>query len=709
MICNIDLPYGVDYEQDPETGGIIIKINIPPDYDSGSGFTPVKVQELYGVFDIQIRARSKDAILEDWTRVHGYNCLSGYSEERCNRIIGIQLTTAPMILPVNTCHIDVRLSKCLSPQEPVYGGTGGSGGGGGVGDGGGDIGGGGGTGGTGGGETIDPGSGDDIGNNGVGGGDIDKVVIDNGSVGGGDDVFNPPYPPYDPPIPPRLPPYFSPENPNEVPLDPIPPLDPNDPILRRCPNGLLPDPISGKCIGGRRRNNGSDTPPDFPIDPPFMEDPQPGINPPQLLPPPFGARTQCCKSENTEIPNIQSTIYGYAIYLNESKSINIPNIGLVNIGCVGGHACNNVKFMPKLLIDDLSEISASNPISCDNLPGESGYDPPFAPVTSIISTLSDGEIVDSFTFTIPDPSLISNDSQFRLESLEESNPHYDVVYIILVGQRVDNNNYEIIFSGRMSEDTSLINRIGDIDSTNCVNTEDVTGEPPFGPNGPYDNYPGLDDPISMLNCIDDIVVNPIIKPSDKNIDTEINRISIPHIFKFIINQDDCSNITSHISTFRNGTFSESKCFSNFIFNPNIIVNNLPRTLVGGASPYGSTIDVDALCPVNIHRPIFNKTKYTRIEAYYQPKYFATPFIDGIGYSVDDVHRDSPILLYSCSTSNDLRNWICQHLRFFTLQNNSTEIRYAWPFVDLYWNPYDTMDTIFEPEVGVVYVNIVPSS
>lgn len=172
-----------------------------------------------------------------------------------------------------------------------------------------------------------------------------------------------------------------------------------------CPNGLVPDPITGLCS-----------------------------NSDQCVPDPV---TPC---PEPEFINLKNTIFGYVFYLDQIRKIHIPNIGERLVRCAGGHRCNRTHFKPKLILSDSTVIYGSNNISLDNA-GVSV--PSYNPID--FDQISDGERSDSFTFVVPDPSLLNTDCNVELECLYPG-CHTGVVMIFLVGQRSDTDEYVLLFA-----------------------------------------------------------------------------------------------------------------------------------------------------------------------------------------------------------------------------------------------------------------------
>lgn len=143
--------------------------------------------------------------------------------------------------------------------------------------------------------------------------------------------------------------------------------------------------------------------------------------------------------------NYDTTIYGYAFYVDSQRNVDIPNIGSIEALCWGGHVCCRTEFTPTLLMGDNviigdSKINLNNYIGCSQST-DSVSVPGFVDMTGY-------ERSSAFQFNNIDPSRII-ESKFFL-SCDLSNCHNAVTMVVLVAKNLDTNDYEIIFSGCVS-------------------------------------------------------------------------------------------------------------------------------------------------------------------------------------------------------------------------------------------------------------------
>ena len=177
-----------------------------------------------------------------------------------------------------------------------------------------------------------------------------------------------------------------------------------------CPNGTQPDPITGKCIISE-----------------------------QCMPEPL----EPCPEP--EFVNLKNIIHGYAYYVDRIKTVDVPNIGSRLVRCAGGHRCNRTHFRPELKLSDTSTVIASNNISMDNISGYPEY-PSIPQINPIFDpSFTPGEVADSFTFTVSDPTLLDNTVTLSLECLSGF-CHTSVTMVFLVGQIADNDEYVLLFA-----------------------------------------------------------------------------------------------------------------------------------------------------------------------------------------------------------------------------------------------------------------------
>ena len=241
------------------------------------------------------------------------------------------------------------------------------------------------------------------------------------------------------------------------------------PCTLSCPSGTFADPVSCICVS----------------------------NPPLCVP----LTPEPC-TPTLEFTDLKNTIQGYAFYVSDPKtytynsgfmSVNpapytvpIPDIGDMKPSCFGGHACNRTLFQPALIVDD-KKILANKTINLNNnidirslvynptiKPSGSLLTPkeayPHAPLAEFEQQRIDrynefltemgpngfsnsigwGDATriydrsDTFTFTLPDPSVLVNASLTLDCKLAYC--HDSVTFIVLVGERLDTNEKVLLFA-----------------------------------------------------------------------------------------------------------------------------------------------------------------------------------------------------------------------------------------------------------------------
>jgi hypothetical protein len=209
------------------------------------------------------------------------------------------------------------------------------------------------------------------------------------------------------------------------------------------------------------------------------------------------------------------------------------------------------------------------------------------------------------------------------------------------------------------------------------------------------------------------ISNPYRRPVDSLVTVEYNEISVPKKLNLTITQNNCSDISALLCTTRCSETPDpvGQCPCGFI--PWVDIYSLPQLNIGRL-PYGVPLDIDCLCNyVGGFRssPNFDLPAYTKVEAYFQASYGfkAVGFIDGVGYDSTNVNVGSWIKIHECDNSDQLRDWLKNHFRFFAISLNKDSIRFVWPYTDLFWHPFDFCieNNRFTPESGVAYVKIVP--
>jgi hypothetical protein len=150
----------------------------------------------------------------------------------------------------------------------------------------------------------------------------------------------------------------------------------------------------------------------------------------------------CYANEPTFIPvtgNYGSTIYGYAFYVQNIRTVNIPDIGEVEALCAGGHICCRTEFTPTLIVGG-NLIPADANVNLNNL---GDCDQSENPIPGFID-MTGYDRSSAFVFNGVDSSQLS-DAKFFL-SCDLSDCHNGVTMVVLVAQNLDTSEYEIIFS-----------------------------------------------------------------------------------------------------------------------------------------------------------------------------------------------------------------------------------------------------------------------
>jgi hypothetical protein len=161
------------------------------------------------------------------------------------------------------------------------------------------------------------------------------------------------------------------------------------------------------------------------------------------------------------IPEIKTTIYGYAFYLDVVRTLNIPDISTpVQASCAGGHRCCRTLFKPKIVKADQSEILADRNISMDNSEYMGCSNDTQIPVPGFIP-LSPNERSDTFTITLNNPSDITNAALYL--DCQYSSCHNGVTFVVLVAELASSTDKIVIFSSCVSPGSINRKPIGTID------------------------------------------------------------------------------------------------------------------------------------------------------------------------------------------------------------------------------------------------------
>jgi hypothetical protein len=248
-------------------------------------------------------------------------------------------------------------------------------------------------------------------------------------------------------------------------------------------------------------------------------------------------------------------------------------------------------------------------------------------------------------------------------------------------------------------------------------------EPPLPPPGGGGSGPGggADDPPCALISSEEedcgpevIIVNPYRKPEDSAVSVDYNDIIIPTKVNLKITQTSCSDISALLCTVRCAgppPALEGDCPCDFI--PYVDIYSLPQLNIGRL-PHGVPLDIDCLCTgFGGYRtsPDFGLPTYTKVESYFAAYYGyqAVGFIDGIGYDSTILNVNSWVRLPDFDNSDQLREWLIKHFRFFGINGPKTALERPWPYTDLFWHPFNFCieNSRLTPEDGVAYVKIVP--
>jgi hypothetical protein len=165
-------------------------------------------------------------------------------------------------------------------------------------------------------------------------------------------------------------------------------------------------------------------------------------------------------------PNLKPTIYGYAFYLDEPRSVYIPNIGYIEATCGGGHYCCATVFTPTIKTSTNNYIYANRNISMNNVSGPRislCEDNPSQINVENFMPQSNYEKSDSFEFNIANPSQLI-DANFYLDCALTS-CHTGVTFVVLVGETID-GEYSVLFSSCVTPNEVDAKSIGTIDCDN---------------------------------------------------------------------------------------------------------------------------------------------------------------------------------------------------------------------------------------------------
>jgi|688.fasta_scaffold00568_62 hypothetical protein len=217
-------------------------------------------------------------------------------------------------------------------------------------------------------------------------------------------------------------------------------------------------------------------------------------------------------------PNLKTTIKGYAFYLDTIREVNVPDIGLRQVSCAGGHRCCRTNFIPKIITPEGMYVGEEFDMNnYNNCTSQSTPVDGFVPYTA-------GERSASFTINIPNINDEINDALFLLNCNSEEGCHNGVTMIFLVAEDADTDESYLIFASCVAvgcTDPVPLGSIVDseVDPADCVPTS--TPEPvlncdelkfkiegcQFPTSGPAVNNP---DALALANYINSILNSTLI-------------------------------------------------------------------------------------------------------------------------------------------------------------------------------------------------------
>jgi hypothetical protein len=119
------------------------------------------------------------------------------------------------------------------------------------------------------------------------------------------------------------------------------------------------------------------------------------------------------------------TINGYAYYRTSRSTVNVPGVGDLASKCSGGHVCDRTNFLPQLITKNVT-IDAQ-PISLNNI------------------TPIDKNVNATFSFNIPDTSILKGGASVSLKCLTSGGCHNGVTWVVLTANI--NGSTVILFNG----------------------------------------------------------------------------------------------------------------------------------------------------------------------------------------------------------------------------------------------------------------------
>lgn len=145
---------------------------------------------------------------------------------------------------------------------------------------------------------------------------------------------------------------------------------------------------------------------------------------------------------------VSLTINGYAFYRTQKVNVNVPGVGSLMAKCAGGHICNRTNFLPQLIT--ATQTIDAQPISLNNL------------------NLTDKNVSATFSFNVPDTSILKNGASVRLKCLSQNGCHTGVTWVVLTTEK--DGKTSILFNGCV-----LPNELDNLDFE-CENCCDWDGE-----------------------------------------------------------------------------------------------------------------------------------------------------------------------------------------------------------------------------------------
>ena len=223
----------------------------------------------------------------------------------------------------------------------------------------------------------------------------------------------------------------------DVPSDPRPSPGPSpSPCITVCPPGYVLDPASCLCA---------------------------------LIP-------MCAECELVTLPDLRPEVNGYIYYVNEQRTVSVPEIGDVMTSCYGGHGCCRTEFNPILQFTS-SKVDANKHVNVNNINcGNPRRVPPVGwPLTGPDGWPVSGpkyDVADTFQFAAVDWNDIANcEIQLECKAVAFGGCHDGIAFVVLVGYTLAAGTPIIIFKGCLKANESSQITHGVKIGTICSGTE----------------------------------------------------------------------------------------------------------------------------------------------------------------------------------------------------------------------------------------------